>query len=262
MKNFNDRLLQSDSPDHILRVLQSWRLWVFGAVIGALLGWGVYALFPPPFRAQGSLVVDYNIEDFWSTKLNIQYAFFYQRETKKLKAIAYSDETLEIVTAQIAGVSIQDLRSGKLILSYPYEGVWHFWADDVDPLQAEILVKAWVEAFDERVHNSIEVAPELDTLRKEFNQFLSENPDIDKSHPDLDRYFDQLTDLSKMIDGVSPYIDISFSQTDSLPVNRSVSASTYLLVGSFVGAGVAVLTALFFLSQNNKTNRENTLDVG
>lgn len=261
MKKFNDRLLQRDSPDQILRVLQSWRLWVFGAVIGALLGGGVYALFPPPFRAQGSVVVDYNIEDFWSTKLNVQYAFFYQRETKKLEAIAYSDETLELVTDQIAGVSIQDLRAGKLILSYPYEGVWHFWADDVDPQQAELIVKAWVEAFSVRVHESIEVAFELDALRKEFNQFLSENPNIDKNHPDIDRYFDQLVDLAKKVDGVSPYIDISLSQTESLPVNRSVSASAYLLVGSFVGAGVASVTALFFLSQNNKTNRENTLDV-
>ena len=261
MKKFNHRLLQSDSPDHILRVLQSWRLWVFGAIIGALLGGGVYALFPPPFRAQGSVVVDYNIEDLWSTKLNVQYAFFYQRETKKLEALAYSDETLELVSDQISDVSIQELRSGKLILSYPYEGIWHFWADDVDAQQAELLAKVWVEAFVERVHDSVEIAPELDDLRKEFNQFLSENPNINKSHPVIDRYFEQLVDLAKKVDGVSPYIDFSLSQTQSLPVSRSVSLAAYLLVGSFVGAGVAVVAVLVLLSQNRNTNRENALNV-
>ena len=103
-----------------------------------------------------------------------------------------------------------------------------------------------------------EALPAFEALRIPEDNTANVNK-VWSSHPDIDNYFDQFADLAKKVDGVSPYIDISLSQTESLPVNRSVSVSTYLLVGSFVGAGVAVFTALFLLSPKN--DREKAIDV-
>jgi hypothetical protein len=247
MKKPIDPLLTVDSPDHLVRVLQSWRVWLAGALAGALLGWGVYALFLPPYRAQASVVVDYNVEELWISKLNTQYAFFYQRETRKLKEIAYSDETLGIVAEQVGDVSVEELRGGKLLLSYPYGGVWHFWAEDEDPTKAELLAKVWAETFLKRVHENVALAPEIDALRLELNAFVNENPGVDTGNPEVVRLMDEIAILSERMEGVSPYIDISLSQTESLPVTRTVDRSVYILVGSFVGAGLAAFLVLFTL---------------
>lgn len=239
-----DALLTIDSPDQLVRVLQSWRLWLAGALVGALLGWGVYAIFLPPYRAQASAVVDYNVEDLWISKLNTQYSFFYQRETRKLKEIAYSDETMESIAAQVDGFSVEDLRGGKLLLSYPYGGVWHFWVEDEDPAKAELLANAWAKIFLERVRENVTLAPEIDALRVELNTFVNETPGVDTGHPEVVRLMDEIARLAEQMEGVSPYIDISLSQTEALPITRAVDHSVYILVGSFVGVGAAAFGIL------------------
>jgi hypothetical protein len=245
MKKRIEPYLVADSPDHFVRILQSWRVWLVGALLGALLGWGVYVLFLPPYRAQASAVVDFNVEELWISKLNTQYAFFYQRETRKLKEIAYSDETLGTVAEQVGEVSVEELRGGKLLLSYPYGGVWHFWAEDEDPAKAELLARVWAETFVKAVRERVVLAPEIDALRVELNTFVNENPDVDTGNPEVVRLMDEIAALSEKMEGVSPYIDISLSQTESLPVTRTVDRSVYILVGSFVGAGAAAFLVLF-----------------
>lgn len=252
MKRLIEPLLIADSPDHLVRVLQSWRVWLVGALVGALFGWGAYAVFLPPYRAQASVVVDYNVEDLWISKLNTQYAFFYQRETRKLKAIAYSDETLGIIEAQVDAVSVEALRDGKLLLSYPYGGVWHFWAEDEDPAKAELLAKVWAETFLESVRERVALTPEIDTLRLALNAFVNENPEADTGHPEVVRLMDEIAILSEKMEGVSPYIDISLSQTESLPITRTVDRSVYILVGSVVGAGLAAFLVLFTLKSKSE----------
>jgi len=252
MKKMIDPLLTVDSPSHLVRVLQSWRLWLVAAMLGALLGWGVYALFLPPYRAQASVVVDYNVEDYWISKLNTQYSFFYQRETRKLKEIAYSDETLGMLVEQVGGVSVQELRDGKLLLSYPYGGVWHFWVEDKDPAKAEQLAKAWAEVFYALVQEKVEIMPEVDALRIKLNTFVDENSDVDTGHPEVVRLMDEIAFLAEKMKGVSPYIDISMSQTESLPVTRTVDRAIYIFAGSFLGVALTAFLALFTLKSKTE----------
>jgi hypothetical protein len=252
MNRLIEPLLFADSPGHLVRVLQSWRVWLVGALVGALLGWGVYAVFLPPYRAQATVVVDYNVEDLWISKLNTQYAFFYQRETRKLEAIAYSDETLGMIVEEVDDVSIEALRDGKLLLSYPYGGVWHFWAEDDDPDKAELLAKVWAETFLKSVRERVTLTPEIDALRLTLNAFVNENPEADTGHPEVVRLMDEIAILSERIDGVSPYIDIALSQTESLPITRTVDRSVYILVGSVVGAGLAAFLVLFTLKSKQE----------
>lgn len=252
MKKLVEPLIVVDSPSHLVRVLQSWRLWMVGAVIGGLLGWGVYALFPPPYRTRAVVVVDYNIEELWISQLNIQYSFYYMRETRKLDAVAFSDEVMGRVVEQVGEVTVQDLRGKKLMLSYPYEGVWQFWAEDADPDRAELLAKVWAETFFERVRELVTVSPELEALRVELNTFVLENPKADTGHPEIVRLMDEISKISEQIEGISSYVDISLSQTESLPVTRTVDQSAYILAGSVLGVGLFVFLAIFALRSRQK----------
>ncbi len=252
MKKSINSLLVVDSPDQFIRVLQSWRLWVVGAVIGGLLGWGVYALFPPPYRAQASVVIDYNIEDLWISRLNVQFAFFYLRETRKLEELAFSDETLAMVVEQLDGVTVQELRAGKLMLGYPYDGVWHFWVDDADSDRAEQIAKVWVEAFLKRARELVTVSAEMDALREELNAYVAQSTIVDTGHPEVVRLIDEISTLAEQIHGISSYVDFSTSQIESLPITRSVGQYVYILVGSVLGAGLLAFLALFI----NKSKQE------
>jgi hypothetical protein len=138
------------------------------------------------------------------------------------------------------------------MLSYPYDGAWHFWVDDKDPDKAKLLASVWANAFFERVRELVTLTPEIDALRVELNTFVSENPQADTGHPEIVRLIDEIAILTERIDGVSPYIDISLSQTQSLPVTRAVDQSVYILAGSVVGAGLTVFLALFTLYRNEQ----------
>jgi hypothetical protein len=120
-------LLRPASPQEITRLLQAWRLWLLSAVLGALLGGLAYLVFPPAFRAQATVVVDHNLEQAWPDAQTERDLFTYlARETSKLVEVACSDATLQMVVAQVPGVSIADLRDKGMQLSQPSNGAWHF----------------------------------------------------------------------------------------------------------------------------------------
>src|SRR3989304_4393269 len=51
--------------DPIAQLLPAWRLWLLGALLGALVGWALFQIAPPAFRAQATVVVDNNLEEAW-----------------------------------------------------------------------------------------------------------------------------------------------------------------------------------------------------
>ena len=140
-------MLRPPAHDDLLRLLAAWRVWIGGALVGAAIATIVYLLAPPPYRAQATVLVDQNVEQVIpQEQTDLRKYTYLQRETDKLVEIAWSDQTLLRVTAQ-TGLPIARLRDGRLHLSQPSDGGWHFLADAPDPGTASALASAWAGAF-------------------------------------------------------------------------------------------------------------------
>lgn len=143
-------LFSPPSLDDLIRLLRAWRLWVLGAIAGALVGAAAYAVAPPPYRARATVNVDFNLEQALPLETDRQHFYYLEREARKLTEVAWSDEVL----AQL-DYPLDELRGGKLHLSQPAEAGWHFYADDRDPQTAERLASAWANAFAEKARAGI-----------------------------------------------------------------------------------------------------------
>jgi len=141
-------LLTPPSLDNLIRLLKAWRFWVLGAIFGAILGAAIYYVVPPPFRAQATVNVDFNLEQAWphAERTDRQDFYYLERESRKLEEIAWSDDVMSQLSSEFA-IPVEDLRGAKLELSQPAEAGWHFYADDNDSQIAVSLASAWAEAF-------------------------------------------------------------------------------------------------------------------
>jgi len=241
---FIRQLLYVDSHDSIVRVLQSWRLWVVGAIVGALLASGVYLVFPPQYRAKAVVVVDHNLEEVWDVEpLNTFY--FLGRETRKLEALAWSDETLKIVADEVGDVTIRELREDILFLSHPSDGGWDMYANHRDEARAEEIASAWARTFVDQVGTHIGISVELMQTRDEINEFVRENPDL--SANDLQKLIDKISPLFDQTSGITPFVEVSLSQAEQLTVDRSASIAVYIISGSTIGALGMAFAALLLL---------------
>jgi hypothetical protein len=144
-------LFSPPSIDDLIRLLKAWRFWSIGALIGALLGAGLYTLAPPPYRAHSTVLVDFNLEQAWPEETDRQQFYYLERETRKLEEIAWSDLVMGLIVESTGDITIEELRNGKLSLSQPAEGGWHFYADDEDAERAAALASAWSQVFVEQV---------------------------------------------------------------------------------------------------------------
>jgi len=140
-------LFAAPTLDDLLRLLRAWRLWVLGALAGALLGAALYYLAPPPYSARATVLVDFNLEEAWPQDTDRQQFYYLERETRKLEEIAWSDDVLQAVAQTDGTATILELREKRLRLSQPGEGGWHFYASDRDPGRAALLAGAWARAF-------------------------------------------------------------------------------------------------------------------
>jgi capsular polysaccharide biosynthesis protein len=145
-------LFSPPSIDDLIRLLKAWRFWSVGALIGALLGAGLYYVVPPPYRAHATVLVDFNLEQAWPEETDRQQFYYLERETRKLEEIARSDMVLGMVAGRTGNITAQELRNGILSLSQPAEGGWHFYAADQDPERAATLASSWADVFVEQVH--------------------------------------------------------------------------------------------------------------
>jgi hypothetical protein len=91
--------------------------------------------------------VNQNVEQVIPVEATDLRKFNYlQRETDILVVIAWADQTLSRVTVK-TGLPLAQLRDGRLQLSQPSDGGWHFLADASSPAAASALASAWAGAF-------------------------------------------------------------------------------------------------------------------
>ncbi len=219
------------TEDPIAEILEAWRLWLLGALIGALLAWGVYAVAPPDFRARATVVVDNNLEEAWKFFPDRQLFQFLQRETERLQELAWSDSVMQAVASTSAGIDVQDLRGNILRLSQPSDGGWHFYADDPDSSLAQVLASTWAQTFVDTARAAVVASPELRQDRQELDSALSSGA----SEAEIQQLTQKIAQLAEQTKGISPFVELYASQELELPVERSVSLGTYLLIGSMVG---------------------------
>jgi uncharacterized protein involved in exopolysaccharide biosynthesis len=139
------------SLDDLIRLLKAWRFWSVGALIGGLMGTGLFYMAPPPYRAHAVVLVDFNLEQAWPQDTDRQQFYYLERETRKLEEIAFSDSVIQAVAQANQAITAPELRGGKLVLSQPANGGWNFYAADENPERAAALATAWASNFAEQV---------------------------------------------------------------------------------------------------------------
>jgi len=199
-------LFSPPSIDDLIRLLKAWRFWSIGALIGALIGAAVFYLAPPPYQARATVLVDFNLEQAWPQETDRQQFYYLERETRKLEEIARSDSVMEEIVSTNRNITTLELRDGRLSLSQPAEGGWHFYVEDESPERAAAIASAWAQVFAGQVGKRVATS-----------------------------------------DGLNSFIEATLTQTAQLPVERSVSISTYLFVGAIAFLTVASFLVLFFV---------------
>lgn len=157
-------LFSPPSLDDLIQLLKAWRFWSLGALVGALIGASIFYIAPPPYRARATVLVDFNLEQAWPQETDRQQFFYLERETRKLEEIAWSDSVLEAVAEANGNITIQELHDGRLLLSQPAEGGWHFYVDDRDSTRAASLAMTWAQTFAEHVNAEVAKTEDLSSF--------------------------------------------------------------------------------------------------
>jgi capsular polysaccharide biosynthesis protein len=175
-------LFSPPSLDDLIRLLKAWRFWSVGALVGALIGAAVYYIAPPPYRAHATVLVDFNLEQAWPQNTDRQQFYYLERETRKLVEVAWSDAVMETIVETNGDITTQELRNGKLSLSQPADGGWHFYVDDKNPERAAALASRWAQAFVEQVRLQVGAAQGLNSFIEATETQTAQSP-RDRSVP-------------------------------------------------------------------------------
>lgn len=227
-------LLAPPSIDDFIRLLRAWRFWVLGALIGGLAGAAFYYLKPPEYRARASVVVSFNMEKSWPDKPDNELFYYLERESRKVEEVAWADATLQRV-ADGSGLPLAALRSGKLELSQPQDGAWHFYASDPSAQVATKLASLWAESFVDQVRLGVDYAVSLDATRKAL--------ETDPTNAKLQAV---VKDLEASSMAITPELQVSLAQSKDLPAARKGSTGMYALSGAGLLLGLSALIILLF----------------
>jgi LPXTG-motif cell wall-anchored protein len=234
MKNW---LLTPPSLEDFVRLLRAWRFWVIGALLGGLLGAGIYFVFPPDYRARAVVIVDFNVEKAWPDDPDSQRFYYLDRESRKLVEVAKSDDTLQIVSAKLK-MPIAVLRP-KLELSQPQDGGWQFYATDPQPDAADKLAAAWAAAFVTQVRRGIQTEIALSVARKQL-----------EADPNDKEIQDAIETLQAKSLGITPELQVSLAQSQELSATPKTGLGSYVLAGAGMLLVLVALWVLFVWKRN------------
>lgn len=229
-------LLTPPSSEDLTRLFKAWRFWVLAALLGGAIGALVYFVAPPQYRVRAVVQVDFNIEEAYHPTQDKQSFYYVEREVRKLEALAYSDAVMQAVANQVGGVTVNQLRGQKLLLSQPGEADWHFFADDGDPKRAAALAAAWAEAFTAQVKDATAASMTLQSYHAQI---------LNGCGSDCANLESKISGLEANAQGISPYIEVSLLQSQHLAVKRKLALSTYILVGAIIFITISALAILF-----------------
>lgn len=228
-------LLASPTQEDFFRLLRAWRFWLLASLLGAVFGAGVYVIFPPDYRAQATVVVDFNLEESLTEGNDRDLFYYLERETRKLEEVAWADKTVDALAQAIDNITVAELRNERLHLSQPQDGGWHFYADDPDPARAEKIVSLWAESFNQQTQEGAANALALNALKIALENNAIE---LAEAEEDIER-------LEAISLGISAYLQTSLSQSKSLPVVRKTSLGEYIFLGAMGMLFFAALAILF-----------------
>jgi hypothetical protein len=229
-------LFSPPSSEDLTRLLKAWRFWVLASLLGGLLGAVIYFVAPPAYRARGVVQIDFNIEEAYKPTADKQSFYYVEREARKLEALAFSDSVMQAVADKVGGVTVNELRDQKLLLSQPGDADWHFFAEDRDPKRAAALASAWAEAFTAQVKAAATASMVLQSYHATIEAGCG---------ADCDQIEARVADLELRAQGISPYLEVSLLQSQNLAVKRKLNLSTYILVGAIVALAIGALAVLF-----------------
>ncbi len=264
--DWRQRLLRPPALQDWIVVLRAWRLWVLGGLLGALAGAGLYAVAPPPFRARAEVVVDYNLEEAWPQATDRQLFQYLARENKKLHALAWSDAVLQRTAAQAGVPFTSDWRQGPFTLRDEHDGRWHFWVTAESPQTAQRLARAWAQAFVVEVHQRVQVALRLLSDRSALQELGAQMaalevacataqppPECPAQRARLEerrtRLEGEILALEAASAGILPYVEVSLTQAQALPVTRRASPGAYALTGAALGVLLSLAGALMVMGE-------------
>lgn len=199
-------IFSSPSLDDLIRLLRAWRFWVLCALIGGLIGAVFYYIAPPSYRARATVNVDFNLEEAFPTDTDRQYFYYLERETRKMVEIAWSDEVL----SELLIFSAEELHFSVKQLR------------DEKLHLAQPMEAGWHFYADDK---NPEVAKVLASLWA--NEF------VDKVQAQIDAGY------------INGFVRLEVTQSNDLPVERSIPLSSFLLTGSSVSLLIAVFFVLF-----------------
>lgn len=229
-------LLTPPSSEDLTRLLKAWRFWLVATLLGGLLAALVYFVAPPAYRVRATVQIDFNIEEAYTPTQDKQAFYYVEREVRKLEALAFSDAVMQAVVDKVGGVTVNELREDKLLLSQPGDADWHFFAEDRNPQKAAALAAAWAEAFNAKVKEAASASMTLQSFHAQIQAGCgSECADLET----------KIADLESRAQGISPYVESSLLQAAHLTAKRKISMSAYILVGAISFMSIAALAALF-----------------
>ena len=231
-------LLSPPTLNDFLRLLRAWKFWLIFSLIGAILGAGAYFIFPPDYRAQATVVVDFNVEENWQNSPDKEIFYYLEREARKLVEVAWADETVGAISQEMPDLTVASLRQERLQLSQPQDGAWHFYAEDPNPARAERIVSLWAESFNQQAQKGAAAALALNSIK-----IALENGEVNPADVEA-----EIARLESESLGISAYLQTSLSQKESLPVSRKTHLGAYIFFGA---SGMLFLSALGILFRGN-----------